>query len=87
MDGWMEKELSCLRVRYLQLQHSMLQDTLVRGGGDAGAEDPLRLAQPILELLEAEGEEVVLPDDALNPGRLVLRGPEWKPLTPTEVVD
>lgn len=76
MDGWIKKELSCLRVRYLQLQHSILQDAFVRGGGDAGAEDPLRLTQPILELLEAEGEEVVLPYNALNPGGLVLRGSE-----------
>lgn len=74
----MEKELSCLEVRYLQLQHSVLQDAFVSGGRDAGAEDPLCFTQPILELLEAEREEVVLSYDALNPGGLVLWKTEWR---------
>lgn len=74
--GWVGKELSCLEVRYLQLQHSVLQDAFVSGGRDAGEEDPLRFTQPILELLESEREEVVLPHNALNPGGLVLRKTE-----------
>lgn len=71
--GWMEKELSCLEVRYLQLQHTVLQDAFVSGRRDAGAEDFLCFTEPILELLEAEREEMVLPYHALNPGGLVLR--------------
>lgn len=63
---------------YLQLQHSVLQDTFVTGGRDAGAEDTLRFTQPVLELLEAQGEEVVFPYNTLNPGGLVLRTSEGK---------
>lgn len=72
--GWKVKE----QRRYLQLQHSVLQDAFVGGRRDAGAEDPLRFSQPILELLEAEREEVVLPYNALNPGGLVLTKTERK---------
>lgn len=74
----MENEFSCLEERYLQLQHSVLQDAFVSGGRDAGAEGPLCFTQPILELLVAEREEVVLPYNALNPGGLVLRKTERK---------
>lgn len=58
---------------YLQLDHAAVQNVFVGGGGAVGLQHVAGVDHPVLQLLQALGEELVLREDPVDPGRLLLQ--------------
>lgn len=53
-------------VFHLQLDHPAVENTFVSGGSTVGLQHVAGVSDPVLQLLQALGEELVLRDDSVN---------------------
>lgn len=59
-------------VLYLQLDHPAVQDIFVCCGSAVGLQHVAGVGHPVLQLFQPLGEQLVLSDDAVDTGSLLL---------------